>query len=132
MANIAAELERFRSIIQEEWDRNRSEGRDVHSETRLSAIAIACRHFARGGDLPAAEILCIASEVTGVPMETMKDANGVEVQVWRPVRGEVGYLPYDVPPSNWTGEDWEWDEFAGKWFQPGAAGRAINHVPVGA
>lgn len=137
MHDVQKELERFRSIIAKDWGRTESEGRPVAAVTRLSAVAIACRHFAMPNrarpDLPATEILRIASEVTGYPMETMTDASGAKVQVWRPVRGEVGWLPYDVPPQNWTGGKWEWNSFANRWVQPGAkSGPAITTVPVGA
>ncbi|NOJ91977.1 hypothetical protein HMI51_03320 [Corallococcus coralloides] len=74
--------------------------------TRISSAVITTRHFGMPSHdsprLPADELLRIAADVTGVPLEVMTDAQGREVQVWRPARGEVGWLPYDVPPANWT------------------------------
>lgn len=127
--DVNAELERFRSVIQKDWDMTEMEGRKVHADSRLSSIVIACRHFATGGDLPAYELLRIASEVTGIPLEQMHDKTGRRVTVWRPARGEVGWLPYAVPPQNWTGGDWMWDGFTQDWRQMGSA---ITTAPVGA
>lgn len=98
------ELDRFRGVATDYMHGSRSKwdnGKPHALETKLSSVVIAARHFARGDEAPAAEILRIAAEVTGVPLEKRKDVNGNDVDVWPPARGEVGWLPYDVPPENW-------------------------------
>lgn len=135
MHDVQKELARFRSIITKDWARTTWEGTStpLPAVSRLSGVAIACRHFARGGDLPADEILRVASEVTGLPLEEMTDADGKPAMMWWPVHGEVGWLPYKERPMMWVGREWTWDAFANRWVQPGAkGGSAVNHVPVGA
>lgn len=136
MPEVQKELERFRRIITEDWKRTESEGHPIHPISRLSSISIACRHFAMPHHarptLPADEILRIAAEVTGLPMEEMEDADGKRVMMWWPVRGEVGWLPYRERPMMWLNRDWEWDTFANRWTRKGTKGQAISRVPVGA
>lgn len=135
MNDVQKELERFRSVITKDWARTTWDDTDkpLPAVSRLSGVAIACRHFAIGGKFPAEDILRIAAEVTGLPMEEMTDASGNTVKMWWPVHGEVGWLPYQERPMMWTGREWKWDDLANRWVQPGAkSGSAISTVPVGA
>lgn len=127
------ELEKFRDLLTKDWGRTWDDGKTLPAASRLSSIVIACRHGATPSKnhrpLHAYDVLRVASEVTGIPLEQMRDTKGRRVTVWRPARGEVGWLPYDVPSQNWTGGDWKWDNLTQDWFQ---TGRAITTAPVGA
>lgn len=127
------ELARFREVITKDYGRTTWEGTNtpLPMVTRLASVQIACRHFARS-DLPAEEILRIASEVTGIPMEEMADADGKTVKMWWPVRGEAGWLPYTERPMMWFNREWEWDAFANRWSRKGAKGPAISPIAIGA
>lgn len=131
---VQKELARFREVITKDYGRTTWEGTTtpLPAVSRLASVQIACRHFARGGALPADEILRIAAEVTGLPMEEMTDVDGKSVKMWWPVRGEVGWLPYSERPMSWVGRAWEWDEFANRWTRKGGKGSAISPVPMGA
>lgn len=122
MNDVTKELERFKGIITKDWSRKTWEGSSepLPAVSRLASVEIACRHFARDGDLPAGEILRIAAEVTGLPLQEMTDAHGATVPMWWPVRGEVGWLPYEERPGTWVGVEWEHDDSAGRWAQRSA------------
>lgn len=123
---VQKELERFRSIITKDWARTTWDGTatPLPAVSRLSGVAIACRHFAmpyhKMETLPAAELLRIASDVTGLPLEEMTDADGKTAMMWWPVRGEVGWLPYKERPLMWIDREWTWDDSTSKWAQKGA------------
>jgi len=98
----AAALARFRTAVMELKQQAERNGQAL--ESLLSAVVIGARHFAQGESVSLRRsLLEAAAEITGVPMETVPVAGGRhKVSAWRPARGEVGWLPYEVTPEEWS------------------------------
>lgn len=108
-----ADLEGFKSCVAEEVRRSQRQGYSTDRLASLgSAVTIAARHFAgprANRQLPSSEyrqqLLAIAAEVTGIPLEPLPLADGTVAQAWRPAAGEVGWLPYEESPVLWGMKD---------------------------
>ncbi|RYZ38413.1 MAG: hypothetical protein EOO72_09840, partial [Myxococcaceae bacterium] len=74
MDEVQKEVERYRKILTSDWQKETELGHALI--TRISKAVITTRHFAMPSHdcprLPADELLRIAAEVTGVPMETLQ------------------------------------------------------------
>lgn len=108
-----ADLERFRACVREDVGRSHAPGYSTDRLASLgSAVCIAARHFASGSvenPEPSLEyrkqLLSIAAELTGIPLEPLTLADGTVAQAWRPARGEVGWLPYEESGVLWGMKD---------------------------
>lgn len=95
------EAARFRAAI--EADKAYGAANGWSAVTLHSAVVITARHFAKGESEPfRREILRIAADVTCIPMEWVPTVDGMLTKAWRPARGEVGWLPYEVTPEAWA------------------------------
>lgn len=69
-----------------------------------------------------------------------KTFDGREMPRWTALEGETGVLTQErweaaakaIEAEVMRRNGFAWDDFAHRWFQPGARGQAIGHSPVGA
>ena len=99
-------IERFEAVCKEYVERFADLPPDRAMGQAANSIAIAARYFADGTSTGLGyrrRLLEIAAEATGIALVRLPQPDGTEAMAWPPVRGEVGWPPYEESPEAWAG-----------------------------